>query len=281
MSKRKSRQGRKYTTPPIPGAYLHCGDDMFSASAIVLKEQNDTIKALAEGKDVKVNLDRPTISDVLTRCQFCEKLTKCNHPYTMLEECYTIDEKQIIDIATKGMHPDDWNDLQKKIDEAANENLGYKDKPKRINKDDYYLGIAKAVSKRSTCLKRHYGCVIVNNDEIIATGYNGSPRGEENCCDKGECKRLNIPNNSGDYSLCHSVHAEQNAMLSASRKDMLGATMYIAGEEEIPTGVDDEFKTIYMMCEIFDAKPCPICERMIRNSGIVKVINKEGKVLCL
>lgn len=178
------------------------------------------------------------------------------------------------------MHPDDWKDLQKKISEADSECNDKKESAGRISKDEYYLGIAKAVSKRSTCLKRHYGCVIVNNDEIIATGYNGSPRGEENCCDKGECKRLNMPNNTGDYSLCHSVHAEQNAMLSASRKDMLGATLYLAGEEEIPSGVNDEYETLFMMCEVVDAVPCPVCQRMIKNSGISRVVNKEGEV-CL
>lgn len=99
----------------------------------------------------------------------------------------------------------------------------------RISKDNYYVGIARAVSERSTCLKRHYGCVIVNNDEIIATGYNGNPRGLMNCCDFGYCNRLNKPHNSGDYSDCHSVHAEQNAMLSAARRDMIGATMYLYG----------------------------------------------------
>ena len=77
----------------------------------------------------------------------------------------------------------------------------------RITKDEYYLGIALAVSKRSTCLKRHYGCVIVKDDVIIAPGSNGSPSGCENCCDIGVCKRLDTPHNSGDYSDCHSVHA--------------------------------------------------------------------------
>ena len=137
----------------------------------------------------------------------------------------------------------------------------------RISKDEYYLNIALAVSKRSTCLKRHDGCVIVNNDEIIATGYNGSPRGELNCCECGKCKRINKPHNTGDYSDCHSVHAEQNAMLSASRKDMIGATMYLAGEEE------QEF---FKLLEIKDATPCPICQRMICNSGIERVINRKG-----
>lgn len=142
---------------------------------------------------------------------------------------------------------------------------------KRISKDEYYLGIALAVSRRSTCLKRHYGCVIVKNDEIIATGYNGSPRGEENCCDLGECKRLNVPHNSGDYSDCHSVHAEQNAMLSASRNEMIGATMYLAGEEYKDHNEDGTF--CFEWIDIEDATPCPICERMIKNAGIISVKN--------
>lgn len=141
---------------------------------------------------------------------------------------------------------------------------------KRISKDEYYLGIALAVSKRSTCLKRHYGCVIVKNDEIIATGYNGAPRGETNCCDVGLCQRLNKPHNSGDYSDCHSVHAEQNAMLSVSRKEMIGATMYLASEELADCGWSDNFQ------EIDDVIPCPICERMIKNSGIISVKNAKS-----
>lgn len=128
----------------------------------------------------------------------------------------------------------------------------------RISKDEYYSNIAFAVSKRSTCLKRRYGAVIVKNDEIIATGYNGSPRGEVNCCDLGRCKRMNVPHNSGNYGDCHAVHAEQNAMLSARRRDMLGATLYLAGEDE--NG------------RIANAEPCPICERMIRNAGIARVV---------
>ncbi len=134
----------------------------------------------------------------------------------------------------------------------------------RMSKTEYYLGIALVVSKRSTCLKRHYGAVIVNNDEIISTGYNGNPRGEENCCDRGNCKRMDIPSNSGDYSDCFSVHAEQNAMISASRNEMLGSVLYLAGE----MFVDDSW------IEIKDAEPCPICFRMIKNSGIKKIVSK-------
>lgn len=135
----------------------------------------------------------------------------------------------------------------------------------RVSKDDYYLNIAKEVSKRSTCLKRHYGAVIVKDDEIIATGYNGSPRGEKNCCDVGVCKRINVEHNSGNYGDCHSVHAEQNAMISASRNQMLGATLYLTGEE-IQDG---------NIVEIKNAKPCPICERMIKNAGITRVVSRK------
>lgn len=138
---------------------------------------------------------------------------------------------------------------------------------KRISKTQYYLGIALAVSKRSPCLKRHYGCIIVKNDEIIATGYNGNPRGLTNCCDIGSCLRMDKPHNTGDYSDCNSVHAEQNAMISASRKDMIGATMYLIGEE-----LNNGKLEIIKNCE-----PCPICFRMIQNSGIIKVITKEGE----
>lgn len=147
----------------------------------------------------------------------------------------------------------------------------------RINKDEYYLNIALEVSKRSTCLKRHYGCVIVKNDEIIATGYNGSPRGCENCCDIGECKRMDKPHNSGDYSDCHSVHAEQNAMLSASRNEMMGATMYLTGEESKQYSYNGSSKCEFL--EIEDASPCPICARMIVNAGIIKVISRNSKLI--
>ena len=136
----------------------------------------------------------------------------------------------------------------------------------RMSKNDYYLAIALVVSKRSTCLKRRYGAVIVNNDEIVSTGYNGNPRGDENCCDRGDCQRMNLPSNSGNYNDCFSVHAEQNAMLSASRNEMLGSTIFLAGEK-----YDDG-----NWVEIEDAEPCPICFRMIKNSGIDRVVSKKG-----
>lgn len=138
---------------------------------------------------------------------------------------------------------------------------------KRISKDRYYLEIAMKVASRSTCLKRQYGCVIVKDDEIIATGYNGSSRGTVNCCDVYDvCPRANKAHNSGDYSDCASVHAEQNAMLSAARRDLIGATLYLAGTE---TQADGTRKAI-AVCE-----PCPICARMISNAGINKVIGPQ------
>ena len=134
----------------------------------------------------------------------------------------------------------------------------------RPSKDEYYLDIAASVTERSTCLRRRYGTVIVNNDEIIATGYNGSPRGEENCCDTGECWREahNIPHGE-QYEKCVSVHAEMNAIISAARKNMVGGTLYLAGFEGI---------------EPINAIPCTICRRLIKNAGIKRVVNIYGDV---
>lgn len=135
----------------------------------------------------------------------------------------------------------------------------------RIDKDSYYLNIAKAVAARSTCLRRQYGTVIVSGDEIIATGYNGSPRGEVNCCDVGECycEKHSCPvderaaKHGGQYGACVAVHAEQNAIISAARRDMRGATLYLA-----------------CLDESVDPAPCNYCDRMIKNAGIIKVVTK-------
>ena len=127
----------------------------------------------------------------------------------------------------------------------------------RPSLDEYYLGIAKAVARRSTCLRRQYGAVVVNNDEIVSTGYNGAPRGETNCCDTGICHRIGHAHNDGDYNDCKSVHAEQNALLSASRREMIGATLYLAGFEN---------------GQEIAGEPCPICKRLIKNAGIIRVV---------
>ncbi len=131
--------------------------------------------------------------------------------------------------------------------------------------DDYFIEIAKVVSSRSTCLRRKYGAVIVNDRVMISSGYNGSPRGIANCIDTGTCtrKELNIP--SGErYELCEAVHAEQNAIINAPPERMKGATIYIAGFEE-----DGSFAA---------GKPCKLCDRMIRNAQIREVVylDKDG-----
>lgn len=133
----------------------------------------------------------------------------------------------------------------------------------RVDKNDYYLNIAKAVASRSTCLRRQYGAVIVNNEEIIATGYNGGVRGGKNCIDFGNCPRMNMPHNSGNYSDCIGVHAEQNALISAARRDMIDGELYLFGLENGK--------------ELEDVEPCPICRKMIINAGIKKVITVKGE----
>lgn len=145
----------------------------------------------------------------------------------------------------------------------------------RISRDEYFLGIALSVSKRSTCLKRHYGAIIVKDGVIVATGFNGNPSGMEHCCEKGECSRLNKPHNSGDYSDCYSVHAEQNAIIQCSYENMKGATLYLAGEERRYSEINQSF---FDWKELKDSEPCPICARMIVNSGIKRVVNKNGDV---
>ena len=137
---------------------------------------------------------------------------------------------------------------------------------KRIDKNNYYLDIAESALERSTCLRRKWGAVIVKDDEIIATGYNGAPRGRKNCTDIGKCIReeLNIPRGER-YELCRSVHAEQNAIISAARKDMIGATLYEVG---IDVKTNEYVK---------NSMPCAMCKRFIINSGIKKMIFRDSK----
>jgi len=135
----------------------------------------------------------------------------------------------------------------------------------RQDKINYYLDLADIVSKRGTCLRRRYGAVIVKNDEVISTGYVGAPRGRKNCCDLGTCIRqqLNIPRGER-YELCRSVHAEANAIISASRDKMLGADLYLSGRE-VSTG---EY--------ISNSNSCSMCKRMIINAGIEKVYVRDN-----
>jgi dCMP deaminase len=131
----------------------------------------------------------------------------------------------------------------------------------RRDKINYYLDIAEAVAGRATCLRKKYGSVIVNNDQIISTGYCGAPRGRINCCDLGYCnkKKMYPEKHHSGYDACRAVHSEQNSMISASRNDMIGGTLYLVG-----------YRTETHQYEE-GAAPCLLCRKMIINAGIVNV----------
>jgi len=131
----------------------------------------------------------------------------------------------------------------------------------RISKENYYLDIAETVLERATCLRRVYGAIIVTNDEIISTGYNGAPRGRANCVDLGYCSReaMRVPRGER-YELCRSVHAEANAIISASRRDMAGGTLYLVGRDAATGEL------------LSDATSCMMCRRMVINAGLSKVV---------
>jgi len=135
----------------------------------------------------------------------------------------------------------------------------------RISKFNTYLNVAETFAYRSTCIKRKYGAVIVKDDTVISTGYNGSPRGFDNCCDIGDCPRIKLDMHQGEgYGICRAIHAEQNALLNCSKTQTLGADLYLAG-------VNPKDNTVHK------AKPCPICARLIIQAGIEKVIMRTGE----
>lgn len=134
----------------------------------------------------------------------------------------------------------------------------------RISKENYYLDIAQTVLERATCLRRVYGAIIVKNDEIISTGYNGAPRGRRNCVDMGFCTReaMQVPRGQR-YELCRSVHAEANAIISASRRDMVGGTLYLVGKDARTGEI------------LSDATSCSMCRRQVINAGLARVIIRK------
>ena len=136
----------------------------------------------------------------------------------------------------------------------------------RRDKINYYLDIAETVIERSTCIRRNYGAIIVKNDQIISTGYNGSPRGRKNCSDLGFCMRekMNVPRGER-YELCRAVHAEQNCIIAASRNDTLGAEMFLVGKN----ASDGSY--------IVDANSCAMCKKLIINAGIVSVYIRDNE----
>ena len=136
----------------------------------------------------------------------------------------------------------------------------------RIDKINYYLDMAEVALERGTCLRRNFGAIIVKNDEIISTGYTGAPRGRKNCCDLKYCLREKLNVARGErYELCRSVHAEQNAIISASRDKMIDADLYLVGKD-YKTGAYVE-----------GAAPCMLCKRFVINAGIKRVIARETK----
>jgi len=135
---------------------------------------------------------------------------------------------------------------------------------KRISKHNYYLDIAQTVSERSTCLRKRYGAIIVKNDVIISTGYNGAPRGRKNCTDIGRCIREEMKIPSGErYELCRSVHSEANAIIAAARENMLGASLYMSCTSPIDGSI------------IPGTNSCMMCKRLIINAGIEKVYIRD------
>ncbi len=138
-------------------------------------------------------------------------------------------------------------------------------KEERISKEDLYLNCAEVFAYRSTCLKRKYGAVIVKDDAVVSTGYNGAPRGFDNCCDLGVCPRMEKNMHQGEgYGICRAIHAEANALLNCSRQQTLGADLYLAG-------INPQDNSIHK------AKPCPVCARTIIQAGIENVIMRVGE----
>lgn len=136
----------------------------------------------------------------------------------------------------------------------------------RRDKVNYYLDLAEIVAQRGTCLRRLYGAVIVKNDEVISTGYVGAPRGRKNCSDLGVCVRQKMQIPRGErYELCRSVHAEANAIISASRDKMIGSSLYLTGMEA------DTKEYVAHSCS------CSMCKRLIINAGIEKVYIRDSK----
>ena len=135
----------------------------------------------------------------------------------------------------------------------------------RVSKIDTYLNCAEVFAYRSTCLKRKYGAVIVKDDVVISTGYNGAPRGFDNCCDIGSCPRIERNMHQGEgYGICRAIHAEANALLNCSRQQTLGADLYLVG-------INPEDNSIHR------AKPCPLCARTIIQAGINNVYLRVGE----
>ncbi|MEM2875089.1 MAG: dCMP deaminase family protein [Candidatus Hadarchaeales archaeon] len=140
----------------------------------------------------------------------------------------------------------------------------------RPSKDEYYLGIARAVCQRSPCIRRQFGAIVVKDDVVVSTGYNGPARGVVNCMDAGCLKdELGLPHYSG-YDSCDAVHGEENCIINAARHgaSVLGGTLYLYGQE-------------FGDGRPIEGRPCDRCRRAIINAGIREVVtmNPEGRIV--
>lgn len=202
--------------------------------------------------------------------KFIKFMPQIKHNYIECEicGCFNIDKSsnsETVFNALGYLNVDDkcyCSKCYKRYLEINSNNMQHDKKPEnRPNKIQYYLDIAKVVASRSTCLRRKYGAIIVKDDSIISTGYNGSPRGTINCIDLNECRRekLNIPRGQC-YEMCRSVHAEQNCIINASRTDMIGSTLYLYG-------MNAKTNTL-----IEDLDSCQLCKKLIINAGITTIV---------
>lgn len=124
----------------------------------------------------------------------------------------------------------------------------------RISWDEYFMNMAELASRRSTCIRRQVGAVIVKDNQVLATGYNGAPKGLPNCCDLNECLRETLHVPSGQrHELCRAVHAENNAITQCAVNGVSckGGTLYVTDS------------------------PCVMCLKQIINAGIVKIVAKK------
>lgn len=145
----------------------------------------------------------------------------------------------------------------------------------RINKDQYYLDIAEVVATRSTCMNKHWGAVLVKDDQILSTGFNGAPRGCTDCYENGFCrlyeyrKKNNLGRGEG-YEQCIAVHAEMNAIIFVHDKSLTqGSTLYLTGKELMD--LDGNWNYVP------NPNPCHLCKKLIVNSGIEKLVCRVSK----
>lgn len=208
-----------------------------------------------------------TLIDMMKRFNYMHELgtVQCSCGICHKTETFNLNVLSNVEIA-QDLHALGWaviNDIlycpdcheqYDKLNTISKNNL----RPSKVN---YYLNIAKEVCTRATCLRRRYGAVLIKNDVIIATGYNGSPRGTHNCIDLGECRRekLKIPRGQC-YEMCRSLHAEQNCIINASRNDMIDSDLYLYGMDVSTNDI------------VNDLDSCQLCKKMIINSGIKRVI---------